>query len=415
VSAQSQPGEESRLLELGRQVDRVCTAFEAAWKAGQRPRIEGYLPAGPEEQRAALLRELVLLEADYRRRAGEEPQLEEYARRFAELELPWLAAALAPPPAETGPEEAPAAGGGTPRSDAAAAEAGTPAAGYAFGRATLSAYEILGGLGRGGMGIVYKARRTDLGRLVAVKVMLLGNYDDPAAVLRFRAEAVKLARAEHPNIVQVYEVGEEGERCFFSMEFCAGGSLADRLRGQPLPPREAARLLETISRAVHAAHQRGIVHRDLKPANVLFTGEGVPKVADFGLAMGLDAEVGMTMYRSGAILGTPSYMAPEQAAGRTKEIGPAADVYALGAILYECLTGRPPIQGETALDTVRQVIGDEPVPPALLQAAVPRDLETICLKCLHKAPDRRYGSAQELADDLGRFLAGEPVLARRVG
>jgi hypothetical protein len=399
VGAESQPGAESRLLEQARRVDQLCTAFEAAWNAGQRPRIEDYLPAGSAAERAALLRELLPLEADYRRRAGEAPQPEEYQPRFPDLDPAWLAAALGPPPAETGPE-------------VALAEAGAPQAGPAASCPAVPGYEILGTLGRGGMGIVYKARQTALRRLVALKMIFPG---DRADLCRFRAEAVKLARAEHPNIVQIYEVKEGDDPLYFSMELCAGGSLADRLRDQPLPPREAARLVETVSRAVHVAHQRGIVHRDLKPANVLFTADGVPKVADFGLAMGLDAEVGRRVFPSGAIVGTPSYMAPEQAASRTGEVSPAADVYALGAVLYECLTGRPPFRAATPLDTILKVISDEPVRPALLQPAVPHDLEAICLKCLQKNSTQRYGSAQELADDLGRFLAGEPVLARPVG
>jgi WD40 repeat protein len=274
-------------------------------------------------------------------------------------------------------------------------------------------YEVLGELGRGGMGVVYKAWQVGLKRPVALKVIRASLYAGPQEVSRFRAEAIKLARAEHPNIVHVYEVGEHAGCPFFAMEFLEGGSLADTLAGTPLPPPQAAELVGTLARAVHASHQRGIIHRDLKPANVLLTPDGVPKVSDFGLSKGLDAEVGVTT--SGAVIGTPSYMAPEQAAGKSREVGPAADVYALGAILYELLTGRPPFRAATPMDTLLQVISDEPVPPRRLQPHAPRDLETICLKCLQKAPGKRYASAAALAEDLQRYRAGRPILARPVG
>jgi hypothetical protein len=280
-------------------------------------------------------------------------------------------------------------------------------------------YEVLEELGRGGMGVVYRARQVQAGRLVALKVVLAGAHAGPDELARFRAEAGAAARLQHPHIVAVYEVGEHDGRPFFSMEFCAGGSLKEKLAGTPLSPREAARLVETLASAVEAAHQKGIVHRDLKPANVLLSaGPGAPlvdctpKVADFGLAKRLD-DAGRTA--TGAVVGTPSYMAPEQAAGKTKEVGPAADVYALGAVLYECLTGRPPFKGPTPLETLRQVLGDDPVPPRQLQPATPADQETVCLKCLQKDPKKRYAAAGELADDLRRFQAGEPLRARPVG
>jgi hypothetical protein len=273
-------------------------------------------------------------------------------------------------------------------------------------------YEILRELGRGGMGVVYQARQTGLGRVVALKMILAGGYAGEAELARFRTEAEAIARLQHPNIVQIHEVGEHAGLPYFALEFCAGGSLEKKLAGTPLPPREAAALVETLARAVHAAHQKGILHRDLSPGNVLLTEEGTPKISDFGLAKKL-GEAGQTA--SGAVLGTPSYMAPEQAGGKSKEVGPEADTYALGAILYECLTGRPPFKAATALDTLLQVAADEPVPPKQLQSKVPRDLETICLKCLRKEPARRYRSAEKLADDLRRFLAGEPIRARPVG
>jgi WD40 repeat protein len=270
-------------------------------------------------------------------------------------------------------------------------------------------YEILGTLGRGGMGVVYLARQSSLNRVVALKMVLSGAHAGDEELARFRTEAEAIARLQHPNIVQVHEVGELAGRPYFSLEFCGGGSLEKRLDGTPWQPREATALVRTLAQAMQAAHARGVVHRDLKPANVLLADDGTPKITDFGLAKKLDDDSGAT--RTGAIMGTPSYMAPEQAQGK-KDVGPLADVYALGAILYELLTGRPPFRAATALDTILQVVGQEPVPPCTLNPAVPRDLETVALKCLAKEPARRYATAAELADDLGRFLDGEPVKAR---
>ncbi len=227
---------------------------------------------------------------------------------------------------------------------------------------------------------------------------------------RFRIEAEAVAQLQHPNIVQIYDIGEVDGLPFVSLEFLEGGDLADRLAGTPQPGMAAAELVATLARAVHAAHQARIVHRDLKPANVLLTADGVPKITDFGLAKRLESDDHQT--QTGDIMGTPSYMAPEQALGRTKDVGPAADIYALGAILYEVLTGRPPLKGETVMETVRQVIHDDPVPPSRLVPRLARDLETICLKCLNKDPQRRYATAEELADDLDRYREGRPIKAR---
>jgi serine/threonine-protein kinase len=274
-------------------------------------------------------------------------------------------------------------------------------------------YEILGELGRGGMGVVYKTQQVKLKRLVALKMVLAGGHAGPDQLDRFRIEAEAVARLQHPNIVQIYEVGENAGLPFFSMEFVTGSSLAKKVEAGPLPPREAARLTEVLARAVQHAHQRGVVHRDLKPANILLDQEGVAKITDFGLAKRLEAEDGVHT-RSGAVMGTPSYMAPEQALGLTAQLGPLVDVYALGALLYELLTGRPPFKAATVLETLQQVIGDAPVPPRRLNPAVPADLETVCLKCLEKEPQRRYASAAELAADLERFLAGEMIVARSV-
>jgi WD40 repeat protein/tRNA A-37 threonylcarbamoyl transferase component Bud32 len=274
-------------------------------------------------------------------------------------------------------------------------------------------YEVLGVLGKGGMGVVYKARQKGLNRTVALKMILVGDHAQPDALARFKTEAEAVARLQHPHIVAVHEVGEHEGLPFFSLEFVAGGSLAQKLAGTPLSPGEAARLVETLARALHAAHQRGVIHRDLKPANVLLAEDGTPKVTDFGLAKQLDDDSGRT--REGDVMGTPSYMAPEQAAGDLRLIGPHTDVYALGAILYECLTGRPPFKGATMLETLEQVRQRDPVPPRHLQPKVPRDLEIICLKCLQKEPPRRYVSSEALAGDLHRYLDGEPILAKAVG
>jgi WD40 repeat protein len=273
-------------------------------------------------------------------------------------------------------------------------------------------YEILGELGRGGMGVVYKAYQPSLKRFVALKMVLAGQHADPTDLVRFRQEATMVARLQHPNIVQIYEVGEHDGLSYLALEFVEGGTLAKKTAGLPQTPREAARKVELLARAVEYAHQRGVLHRDLKPGNVLLTPDGAPKLTDFGLARELGGE-GMTV--SGTVVGTPGYLAPEQAEGGKAALGAATDVYALGAILYSLLTGRPPFQGASRLDTIRQTLEREPTRPGQLNPKVPRDLETITLKCLQKHPARRYASAAELADDLHRFLADEPIRARPVG
>jgi WD40 repeat protein/tetratricopeptide (TPR) repeat protein len=274
-------------------------------------------------------------------------------------------------------------------------------------------YEILGELGRGGMGVVYKARQAALKRVVALKVIRAGSQAGPEELTRFKVEAESVARLAHPHIVQIYEVGEVGGQPFCALEFVAGGSLAARLAGTPQPPRQAAQWLLTLAQAIDAAHRAGVVHRDLKPANVLLTEDGQPKVTDFGLAKRLDDPSGQT--QTGAILGTPSYMAPEQAESKAPRVGPATDVWALGAILYEMLTGRPPFKAATVFDTLQHVRTAEPIPPSQFQPRTPRDLETICLKCLQKDPARRYATAAALAEDLQRFVRGEAIRARPVG
>jgi WD40 repeat protein len=399
-------------LEVARRFDPICDRFEDDWLAGRRPQLEPFLELVLQADRPALLRELLALELDYRRQCGEQPTAAEYRLRLPEY-AGLIDAAIAAQLTNDGDNittrwqrpdfalecrETLTTHAGT----ALALPAGAPPDGY----------EILGELGRGGMGVVYKARHLQLDRVVALKRILAGGYASAAELDRFKDEARAIARLQHPNIVQIHDVGEQGGLPYFSLEYCPGGSLDKRLAGTPLPPHEAAALLETLARAMHAAHQMGVVHRDLKPANVLIAADGTAKVTDFGLAKRLDAACRTA---TGAVMGTPSYMAPEQAVGQKGQVGPATDVYALGAILYECLTGRPPFKAATTLETLRQVVHDEPVPPRQLQSRTPRDLETITLKCLQKEAGKRYASAAELAEDLRRFQAGEPIAARPVG
>jgi hypothetical protein len=273
-------------------------------------------------------------------------------------------------------------------------------------------YELLQEIARGGMGVVYRARQITLDRVVAVKMILAGQLAGPDDVRRFHQEARLAANLRHPNIVAIHEVGEHQGQHYFSMDFIEGTSLAALLRDTALLPHKAARYVLAVARAVQYAHDRGVLHRDLKPGNVLIDRFDQPHVTDFGLARPINKDSSLTA--SGAVLGTPGYMPPEQVEGRS-ELTVAADVYALGAILYELLTGRPPFKGATVFDTLQQSLENDPVPPRLLNPKLPRDLETICLKCLEKDPVKRYASAAELGGDLGRFLAGEPIQGRRQG
>jgi serine/threonine-protein kinase len=395
------------------------------WRQGDRAPAEDYLARHPDlgaDAECAL--EVVYGELLLREEQGERPRPDEFLARFPhlagqlrrlfEVHAAVCSACLpAPRAAESSPGPRPAA---PPRADGAKT---VPESAADFARLSGAAavvvpgYEVLGELGRGGMAVVHKARHLGLKRLVALKMILAGAHAGEADLARFRAEAEAIARLQHPNIVQIYEVGEHAGRHYLALEFVDGGTLAQRLNVTPLPPREAAELVRALARAVHYAHGRGVIHRDLKPANILLARDGTPKVSDFGLAKQLAQDTGQT--QMGTLLGTPSYMAPEQAEGHTKEVGPPADVYALGAILYECLTGRPPFRAPSVAETLEQVRLHEPVPPRRLQPKVPRSLETVCLKCLEKGPQKRYGSAGALAEDLRRFLGEEPILARPPG
>jgi WD40 repeat protein len=440
-------GDDSLSAAQLQNVDAICQRFESAWKQGERPLLERYLPEADANERTALLFELLWLEVHYRR--GEADQAE-FEARFPD-DTPLVRAVLAEvrdgnrtstvePPMGDGPASEPGPDTVTQIDDQSNigenAAVGTPPLTVSFpnsgrgaapvGLPAIPGYTIETELGRGGMGVVYKARHLALKRTVALKMVLAGGHAGAAELARFRAEAEAVARLQHPNIVQIHEIGEHNGLPFFSLEFCAGGTLAKKIDGTPCPAKEAAGIVQTLAGAIHAAHCQNIIHRDLKPANVLLQMESaqstslnlqsaIPKITDFGLAKKLDAEEGQT--HTGAIMGTPSYMSPEQARGTSGEadaIGPGTDIYALGTILYELLTGRPPFKAATPLDTVMQVISEEPVAPTRLNREVPRDLETICLKCLEKDVKRRFATAAELADDLGRYLRGEPVRARPV-
>jgi serine/threonine-protein kinase len=371
------------------------------------------------DQTAARDETLARLLADFTEQArrGQAPDVDEVVRQHPDLakelrEL-WAAAQLAEAlaqrssPASTvdfvprnapGPDSGAVSAGGLPR--------------------TFGDYELLEELGRGAMGVVYKAYQGSLDRQVAVKMLLRGDLASEADLARFRGEAEAAARLKHPNVVSIIEVADRNGQAYFSMQYVEGTTLARLVAAGPLPARDAARYLTPICRAIHHAHQAGILHRDLKPSNVLIDADGVPHVSDFGLAKRLPTFQGAAadgLTQSGAIVGTPSYMAPEQAAGSRGVISQASDIYSLGAILYELLTGRPPFQAATHVDTLLLVLEQEPVPPHLLNKKVDRDLEMICLKCLQKPADLRYETAAQLADDLEAYLNGEPISAQSSG
>jgi len=427
-------------IDLARRIDAICRRYEADWRGGGRPPIDDYLAEVPDEGRSALRAELMALERELR-------------QAEATIARPEGGPGMAPePPTAPHPcpiSEAPTLAPGAPRavplsgeaSSSVHEEATVPPSGPIAGQAPsphelptavvhgqdpsatpgaseptriryFGDYEITREIARGGMGVVFRARQVSLNRTVALKMILAGQLANETDVKRFYTEAEAAANLDHPGIVPIYEVGQHEGQHYFSMGFVEGQSLSQRLAEGPLPSREAAELIRRVSEAIEYAHQHGVIHRDLKPANILLDANGNPRITDFGLAKRVQGDSGLT--GSGQIMGTPSYMPPEQAGGRRGDVGPAADVYALGATLYALVTGRPPFQAATAMDTVIQVISDEPVPPRRLNASIPRDLETICLKCLEKESGKRYPSAAALADDLGRYLAGEPIVARPV-
>jgi WD40 repeat protein len=379
------------------QLRQACAELDRRLRSGAHCRAEELLARFPQiGSSAELAVELIYTEIVTRQELGQPPRPEEYAARFPQwreeiteqLRVHELLNGH-PPTDRAGP---------------------APLQGQPL---HIGPYEVLQELARGNMGVVYRARHRSLNRLVALKTVRMGAHASAAELRRFRTEAEAVARLQHPNIVQIFEVGEAEHGPFLALELVEGSSLAERLDSGPLPPRAAAELVETLARAIHHAHSQGILHRDLKPHNVLLAEDGTPKVTDFGLAKLLDHPGGHT--ETGAIFGTPSYMAPEQAEGGKGDVGVATDVYALGAILYECLTGTPPFRGENVLETLQQVVSQEPVPADRLQPGVPRDLATVCMECLHKEPARRYRSPAALADDLRRFRRGEPIYARRAG
>jgi tetratricopeptide (TPR) repeat protein/predicted Ser/Thr protein kinase len=411
---------------IGR-IESVCDRFEDAWRDGSRPRVEDFWAEGAGSP--ALLRELLVLEVVYRLRAGEPAALDDYLGRFpahAALVQEAFAAAKAGGTAgprasdpatldvgETGP--LPRAEGSVSTQLAAPRLAGVDAdSDHVIEALARAGYAVTGELGRGGMGIVYEARQTAPARVVAVKVLRSGLFATDEECRRFLNEAEAVAHLDHPGIVPVYEVRRSRGLDFFSMKRVGGSSLDRIVRQAPLVPRDAAALVSAAARAVDHAHRRGILHRDLKPANILVDEAGQPFLTDFGLARRLDHDQGDAATGTGALLGTPGFMAPEQAEGKTHALTTATDVYGLGGVLYAALTGNAPHSGSSLAETLDRVRSMPPEPPSRINRRVPRDLEVICLKCLEKDPQRRYASARELAEDLDRWRAGEPILARPV-
>ena len=387
-------------LDIQGQLQQALDDQIRDWGRGDPVLVETYLaryPALQTESEAIL--DLIYHEFLLRQDQGEAPKPDEFYARF-----PSLADSLM---VQFGIDAA------VPSTMESQNERDQSTSGTYGNMGSIAGFEIVDVLGRGGMGIVYKARDQSLGRVVALKTITEIQTSTPDQLGRFVDEAQAAARLQHPNIITVHAVGEYQGRPYFALEFVDGGDLKKRLAGKPMAPRPAAELVQTLARAVHAAHEAGVVHRDLKPSNILLTSAGVPKVADFGLAKLLGGDSARTV--SGQVVGTPSYMAPEQADGHSKDVGPTADVYALGAILYEALTGRPPFLGISQVETLRLVVSTEPVAPRQSRADIPRDLETVCLKCLEKEPQKRYASALAVAEDLRRFAQDRPITARPVG
>lgn len=427
-------------------VETVIDRFEDAWQWGQQPAPEDFLP-GDVAASPQLLLELLLVDFERRLEAGLPASTADYRRRLPVLnELPEIIAALADAEAMLNSEREYPPAQALPSENAAGATTDAPRAAVTLSIDTLGAmnqsalgqrstnrpiepaiapnarpadaphipgYEIHREIGRGGMGTAYEARDLRLARQVAIKVVDLHTRGNRELAQRLLGEAQAVARLQHANIVQVHEVGESDGRPFLVLELLTGGDLQARLKAGPLPPRDAAELLRTLSRAMHRVHQLRLVHRDLKPANILFAADGTPKISDFGLAKRADDDASLT--RTGEIVGTPSHMAPEQALGQSREVTSAADIYSLGSVLFECVAGRPPFRAASVHETLEQ-LRHEPAPPlGRLVPGVPRELATICAKCLEKSPDRRYASAEMLADDLQRYLDGRPILARPIG
>jgi tetratricopeptide (TPR) repeat protein/tRNA A-37 threonylcarbamoyl transferase component Bud32 len=379
-------------------IETACLEFEAAWKKGSNPPIEEYLGSAQGPERTELLRELLLLELDYRNHSDEHPTPDEYQARF--------------------PQDSQLVSDVFEKlsTDAAVAETSPFPSALPTAEQTLPCqfgdYELLEEIAHGGMGVVYKARQISLNRIVAVKMILRGQLAGEADVKRFHTEAEAAANLQHPGIVAIHEVGVHEGQHYFSMDYVEGQSLAALVRESPLPAKKAAAYVQTIAEAVHYAHEQGILHRDLKPSNVLIDANDQPRITDFGLAKRIEDDSDLTA--TGDILGTASYMSPEQASGRVKELNRTSDVYSLGAVLYELLTDQPPFRGPTVLDTLFMVRQTEPIAPRITAPHIPRDLETICLKCLEKEPARRYATAEELADELARYGQGLPIHARPI-
>jgi len=406
-------------LNLLRRIDAVCRQFEADWRDGKCPAIDDYVGQVAEEDRAAIRAELETLVREREPLMAVEPDPVATGRPPSTVaEASTIAPREAPggrgsgeglPSTHEAPTRPPH---GDATVDLGPSASPSPHTAKPTKVRYFGDYEIVRELARGGMGVVFEARQISLNRSVAVKMILAGQLADEMEVKRFYTEAEAAANLDHPGIVPIFEVGQHDGQHYFSMGFVEGQSLAGLLVAGPLAARKAAELMIKVADAIAYAHHRGLIHRDLKPANILLDRDGNPRVTDFGLAKKVQGDSGLT--GSGQIMGTPSYMPPEQAGGRRGDVGVAADVYSLGATLYALITGRPPFQAATAVDTVLQVLSDEPVPPRRLNASIPLDLETICLKCLEKEPFRRYATASELAADLSRYVSGEPIVSRPI-